>query len=67
VEGIGYSPTSFVACEGMEVSADSAEAGVYGKLSRFNRFYSPWFYRHVQKKRGDNIKTYYRERVCVCV
>jgi len=56
VEGIGYSPSSFVACEGMEVSADSAEARVYGKVTRFNRFYSRWFYRHVQKKRGDMVR-----------
>lgn len=62
IEGIGYSPSSFVACEGMEVSADSAQAGVYGKMRRLSRFYSPWFYRNVQKKRGDMV----RDPLSVC-
>jgi len=56
VEAIGYSPSSFVACEGMEVSRASAEAGVYGKMRRYNRFYSPWFFRNVQKKRGEMVR-----------
>ena len=46
----------------MEVSADSAQAGVYGKMRRLSRFYSPWFYRHVQKKRGDMV----RDPLSVC-
>ena len=56
IEGIGYSPSSFVACEGVEVSAASVEAGVYGNIRRYDRFYSPWFYRNVQKKRGDMVR-----------
>ena len=43
VEGIGYSPSSLVACEGMEVSKDSAEAGVYGKIQVYYSFYYSFY------------------------
>jgi hypothetical protein len=52
IEGFGYGPDDYLVAQGRFVDEEDALSGAYGKVQKYSKWWSPWFYKRARRRRG---------------